>query len=137
MSNLSRVVEDSNAKIKISVLPLIYGNESQLLQLFQNLIGNAIKYRSERSPEIHVGYKEKEDFWEFFINDNGIGIDPKFFNKIFVIFQRLHNRKEYDGTGIGLAVCKKIVDFHGGKIWLESTLGEGSTFYFTISKNLI
>ena len=137
ISNLRRIIEDSKADINVSILPLIYGNESQLLQLFQNLIGNAIKYRSDNPPVIKVGYKEKEDEWEFFVQDNGIGIDEKFYNKIFVIFQRLHNRKEYDGTGIGLAVCKKIVDFHGGKIWVESSLGKGSIFYFTISKNLI
>lgn len=135
--NLRRIIDESNAELSISILPMIYGNESQLLQLFQNLIGNAMKYRSDRNPIIKVGYTEKEEEWEFFIKDNGIGIDEKFFNKIFVIFQRLHNRKDFEGTGIGLAVCKKIVDFHGGKIWVESILGEGSTFYFTISKNLI
>ena len=137
ISNLRRVIEEANASVTISILPLIYGNESQLMQLFQNLIGNAIKYRSERDPVIAVGYKERDEEWEFFVKDNGIGIDEKFYHKIFVIFQRLHNRKEYDGTGIGLAVCKKIVDFHGGKIWLESITGEGTTFYFTISKNLL
>ncbi len=136
-SNLRKVIEDSGATLKISILPIIYGNESQLLQLFQNLISNAIKYRSEQAPIVEVNYLEKEDEWFFQVKDNGIGIEEKFFSKIFVIFQRLHNRKEFDGTGIGLAVCKKIVEFHGGKIWVESVPGLGSTFNFTISKYLI
>ncbi|GAC1381144.1 MAG: hypothetical protein NVSMB45_05480 [Ginsengibacter sp.] len=136
-SNLRKVIEDSGATLKISILPIIYGNESQLLQLFQNLISNAIKYRSEQPPLIEVKYEERESEWFFSITDNGIGIDEKFYSKIFVIFQRLHNRKEFDGTGIGLAVCKKIVDFHGGKIWVESVLEKGSSFNFTISKYLI
>ena len=106
-----------------------------LRQLFSNLIGNALKYYSkERQPEIKISSLEKEKYWEFKITDNGIGIEEEFKEQIFIIFQRLHQRDEYDGTGIGLAICKKIVDNFGGKIWVDSRLGEGSSFYFTIPK---
>jgi chemotaxis family two-component system sensor kinase Cph1 len=104
----------------------------QLAQLFQNLIGNAIKFRSEAPLTIHVGAKRAEDAWLFSVKDNGIGIDPQFQERIFVIFQRLHTRDRYPGTGIGLSICKKIVESHGGRIWVESEQGKGATFYFTI-----
>ena len=105
---------------------------TQITQLFQNLIGNAIKFRSERSPEIHVGARKEEGRWVFWVRDNSIGIEPQYAGRIFQIFQRLHTRKQYPGTGIGLAICKKIVERHGGEIWVESQLGQGSTFYFSI-----
>lgn len=109
--------------------------EPLLKQLFSNLIGNALKYYSkERAPKIRISALEKEKYWEFRISDNGIGIETEFKEKIFVIFQRLHRREEYEGTGIGLAICKKIVDNFGGEIWVDSNLGEGSSFYFTIPK---
>lgn len=128
-------IKESNAKITSSKLPVIKGNEIELGRLFQNLINNAIKFRKKNSiPEISITVQEKEKEYLFAIKDNGIGIDEKHINKLFVIFQRLHTDAEYPGTGIGLATCKKIVALHGGKIWVESKLGEGSTFYFTLPK---
>jgi chemotaxis family two-component system sensor kinase Cph1 len=124
----------SGAELKIGQLPVIEGRKAQFTQLFQNLLSNAIKYRSNEALKIEIGCEEKEKEWEFFIVDNGIGIDPKFKEKIFVIFQRLHTKTNYAGTGIGLSICRKIVERHGGKMWVESSLGEGSTFRFTIPK---
>jgi len=115
-------------------LPVVKGNTSQLQQLFQNLVGNAIKYKSERPPLIEIGCLEEENRFVFFIKDNGIGINPKYFEKIFVVFQRLHPVNNYSGTGIGLAICKKIVECHQGEIWVESEEGKGSTFFFSMPK---
>jgi light-regulated signal transduction histidine kinase (bacteriophytochrome) len=131
---LKTAIDESQSDIIVSFLPKVCGNELQLSQLFQNLISNAIKYKNGLTPVIEITHTETADLWQFCVKDNGIGIDPKFYEKIFIIFQRLHNRKEYQGTGIGLAVCKKIVELHGGKIWVESSKNEGSRFYFTISK---
>ena len=100
--------------------------------MFQNLIANAIKFRGERPPQIHVGARAEAGRWVFSVRDNGIGIDAQYFERIFQVFQRLHTRKTYPGTGIGLAICKKIVERHGGKIWIESQPGQGSTFYFSL-----
>jgi two-component system CheB/CheR fusion protein len=124
----------TDAELIIGELPVIHAQKAQFTQLFQNLISNSVKYRSKKPLRIEIGCIEKGDAWEFFITDNGIGIDPKFNEKIFIIFQRLHNRTEYAGTGIGLSICKKIVERHGGKIWVESSLGEGCTFRFTLPK---
>ncbi len=134
IQSFNTVLEESGAQINVCQLPEVPGNESQLSQLFQNLIGNALKYRSELTPAIAISFVEGEDDWQFCVSDNGIGIDEKYAEKIFIIFQRLHNKTEYSGTGIGLAICKKIVEMHGGKIWVSSLPGKGSGFYFTISK---
>ncbi len=144
LDNLQKAVEESGAKVTHDPLPTVMADDMQLGQLFQNLIGNAIKFRSEEHPSIHVSCERIEESaignrqsamnngWVFSVRDNGIGLDPEFTGRIFIIFQRLHKRGEYPGTGIGLAVCKKIVERHGGRIWVESDPGKGSTFYFTI-----
>lgn len=128
-------IEDKNAKIEIGSLPKLKVEEPVLRQLFSNLIGNALKYSSkERQPVIKISSLKNKKHWEFKISDNGIGFEEEFKEQIFIIFQRLHQRDEYEGTGIGLAICKKIVDNFGGKIWVKSSLGKGSNFYFTIPK---
>ncbi|MGB3204802.1 MAG: ATP-binding protein [Crinalium sp.] len=132
LTNLGRRIAESKAVITHDELPTVMADSTQLMQLFQNLIGNAIKFRSEDAPVIHVGASRLEDAWLFSVRDNGIGIDPQFSDRIFVIFQRLHTRDEYPGTGMGLAICKKIVECHRGRIWVESELGGGATFYLTI-----
>ncbi len=130
--NLQESVKDSNAVVRVGSLPEVFADAGQLTALFQNLIGNAIKYREQRSPEIQVDARLRGQEWVFSVQDNGIGIEPQYFERIFQMFQRLHSRKDYPGTGIGLAACKKIVERHGGRIWVESRPGEGSTFFFTI-----
>lgn len=132
LKTLELAVQDAAGTITHDKLPTVMADPTQLGQLFQNLIGNSLKYRNSKPPVIHVGSRRDGDHWLFSVQDNGIGIDGKFAEKIFVIFQRLHTREEYAGTGIGLAVCKKIVERHGGKIWVESELGKGSMFYFTL-----
>lgn len=132
LANLSLAVEDSGAAVKVERLPTVEGDESQLTQLFQNLLENAIKFKSEKSPEIIVLAERRGEEWVFSVKDNGIGIDPKFHDRLFVIFQRLHAGGKYPGTGIGLAICKRIVERHSGRIWVESEIGKGSTFRFTI-----
>jgi light-regulated signal transduction histidine kinase (bacteriophytochrome) len=113
-------------------LPTVVADPTQLRQVFQNLIGNAIKYCGERPPEVHIDVEHRAGEWQFTMRDNGIGIDPQYFERIFGIFQRLHTRREYPGTGIGLALCKKIIERHGGRIWVVSQPEEGSTFCFTM-----
>jgi light-regulated signal transduction histidine kinase (bacteriophytochrome) len=132
MANLKIAVEESGATVTHDELPMVIADEMQMVQLFQNLIGNAIKFRSHESPQIHVSARAGDEEWIFSVKDDGIGIDPQFFDRIFTIFQRLHGRNEYPGTGIGLTVSKKIVERHGGRIWLESEPGKSTTFYFTI-----
>lgn len=133
LTNLQRRIHDSDAEIIIAdALPTLKADSTQLMQLFQNLIVNALKFRSAASPKIEIGVERQENEWLFSVRDNGIGIDPQFSDRIFIIFQRLHTRDEYPGTGMGLAICKKIIECHRGKIWVESELGSGSTFYFTI-----
>jgi chemotaxis family two-component system sensor kinase Cph1 len=133
LGNLRGRISESGAVITHDPLPTIVADGTQLMQLFQNLIGNAIKFKKPNEPpKIHVGVERQDDAWLFSVQDNGIGIDPQFADRIFVIFQRLHTRDEYLGTGMGLAICKKIVECHRGRIWVESELGQGATFYFTI-----
>ncbi|MCY2996301.1 MAG: ATP-binding protein [Planctomycetota bacterium] len=132
LSNLGVVIEETGATISHSSLPWVSGDVTQLIQLFQNLIANAIKFRGESPPQVHVSVEEEGAEWIFSVRDNGIGIAPEHFNRIFSIFQRLHGQKEYPGTGIGLAVCKKTVERHGGRIWVESEPGQGSKFCFTL-----
>jgi len=131
--NLDRRIKENRAEITSSGLPEVYGDEMQLFTLLQNLISNALKYRGPERPSIYISAQKKdEDSWFFCVRDNGIGFDPKHAEQIFLIFQRLHLRKEYDGTGIGLAICKRIVERHGGRIWAESEPGSGSSFCFTL-----
>ena len=132
IENLQIAIEDTDALITHDPLPTVKADGAQLAQLFQNLIGNAIKFCSEESPRIHVSATQEDKEWVFSVSDNGIGIDPEFSERIFLIFQRLHTRAEYAGTGIGLAICKRIIERHNGHIWIESEPGKGSTFYFTI-----
>lgn len=129
-------IAEHEVVLEIDNLPIIKANESQIQQLFQNLIGNSLKYKGKEKLKIEVGCEDKIDFWKFHVKDNGLGIDPKFFDQIFIIFKRLHNSSEFEGTGVGLSICQKIVQGHGGEIWVESNLGQGSIFYFTIPKNL-
>jgi len=132
LSNLKPAIEESHARITHDELPTVFGNPALLVQLFQNLIANAIKFRGAQPPRIRVGVARKEDEWHFWVSDNGIGIEPPHFERIFLLFQRLHTGSDYLGTGIGLANCRKIVERHGGRIWVESKVGVGSTFFFTI-----
>ncbi|MBW4576383.1 MAG: PAS domain S-box protein [Aphanothece sp. CMT-3BRIN-NPC111] len=132
VKNLQIAREDAGAAIAHSPLPTVMGDSSQLLQLFQNLIGNAIKFSGDRPPCIQIAAEPRTNEWIFSVRDNGIGIAPEYTERIFEIFQRLHTRDQYPGTGIGLAICKKIVERHGGKIWVETELPQGSIFYFTL-----
>jgi len=132
LANLQMAVEDSGAVVTHDSLPKVMADELQLSQVFQNLIANAIKFRKEESPRIHVSAEGREGEWVFSVRDNGIGFEQEYAERIFVIFQRLHRDEEYDGTGIGLALCEKIVERHGGSIWVESHPGAGSTFYFSV-----
>jgi signal transduction histidine kinase len=132
LANLQSAIEECGAGISSGQLPTVLGDEVQLVQLFQNLIGNAIKFRGTEKPVIQVRAESAGPEWTFSVSDNGIGIDPQFAERIFVIFQRLHSREEYPGTGIGLAFCKKIVERHGGRIWLASHPAPGTTFCFTL-----
>jgi signal transduction histidine kinase len=131
-NNLKIAIEEQEAEIACDSLPVVQGDDTQLIQLFQNLIGNAIKFHGEQKPRIQIQKERHNGDWKFSVSDNGIGIDPQYAERIFLIFQRLHNRDEYPGTGIGLAICKRIVERHGGRIWVDSRLGDGCTFYFTL-----
>lgn len=131
MQNLKMRIEETGAKLEVDPLPEVLADKDQLVQVFQNLIGNAMKFKGEKEPVIRISVKESEGFAQFTVSDNGIGFDQKHADRIFVLFQRLNTRDKYEGTGIGLAICKKIVERHGGRIWVESELGKGSRFHFT------
>lgn len=132
LDNLAIAIRDSGAVITHDPMPALDGDETQLAQVFQNIIGNAIKFRGAQVPAVHIGANRSDGGWLFSIRDNGIGIEAQYFERIFAPFQRLHTRQEYLGNGIGLAICKKIVERHGGRIWVESTPGQGSVFFFTL-----
>ena len=145
VSDLESAIEESGGKVTWEALPTVMADATQLAQLLRNLAGNGIKFRGEAPPHVHIsaeladsgaGLSEAQqsprEEWLFSVRDNGIGIAPKYYERIFQMFERLHRRSEYPGTGIGLAICQKIVERHGGRIWVESELGQGSTFYFTI-----
>jgi NO-binding membrane sensor protein with MHYT domain/nitrogen-specific signal transduction histidine kinase len=132
--NLHKAIEESGVAVSVGALPTIHADATQMTQLFQNLLGNALKYRNERAPRIHVDAKPAEKSWLFSVEDNGIGIESQYFERIFQMFQRLHTREKYSGTGIGLAICRRIVERHGGRIWVESAPGRGSTFLFAIPR---
>jgi light-regulated signal transduction histidine kinase (bacteriophytochrome) len=133
LTNLRITIEQSGAVVSHDSLPAIETDETQLTQVFQNLVGNAIKYRSAEVPRVRVSAtKNGDNEWIFSVRDNGLGIAPQYFERIFVIFQRLHGRDEFEGTGIGLAICKKVLERLGGRIWVESQPGTGSTFYFAL-----
>jgi signal transduction histidine kinase len=133
-TTLSLTTESLHAEVTADELPVVRGDPVLLTQLLTNLIGNALKFRGDKPPRVHVGVVERPDDWEFHCADNGIGIDPEYAEKIFVIFQRLHSRDGYEGTGIGLALCRKIVEFHGGRIWLDADARPGTTFRFTLPR---
>jgi signal transduction histidine kinase len=134
LANLRLALTESGASVTHDPLPVVNADALQFGQMFQNLIGNAIKFRGEKPPSIHVSAEEEAANWHFSVRDDGIGIEPQYFNQIFVIFQRLHGRTEYPGSGVGLALCKRIMEHHGGRIWVESEAGAGATFHFTIPK---
>ena len=132
LANLQASIAECCAQVTHGPLPTVRADSTQLIQLFQNLVGNALKFRGTETQNIHVSAEPKNGKWLFSVRDNGIGIDPEHSDRIFGIFQRLHGRGEYPGTGIGLAICKKIVEGHGGQIWVDSEAGKGATFFFTL-----
>ena len=137
LKNLSAAIGESGAIVTHDVLPIVKADLPQMTQLLQNLIQNALKFHGPQRPEVRISAAQKEHDWVVSVRDNGIGMERQYFERIFLIFQRLHTRSQYGGTGIGLAVCKKIVERHGGSIWVESAPGEGSTFYFSIPKTTV
>ena len=135
LSNLAFAIQQKSAEVVVAPdLPTAPCDRVRVAEVFQNLISNAIKYCDRDQPRVEVGWMDKPNYYVFFVKDNGIGIEKKYFAKVFQIFQRLHRRDEYEGTGAGLTVCKRVVEKHGGRIWLKSEVGEGSTFFFSVPK---
>lgn len=132
LANLDLAIKESKAVIKQFTLPKIFGNFVQMTQVLQNLIANAIKYQGENTPTIEISAEKKSGMWQFAVKDNGIGIEQWFSERIFIVFQKLHDHRKYPGSGIGLALCKRVIEKHGGKIWFQSEVGKGTTFYFTL-----
>lgn len=132
IANLDVAIKESKAQIKQFSLPKIWGNQIQMTQVFQNLVANAIKYQGESTPSIEISAEKKNNMWQFTVKDNGIGIEQWFSERIFIVFQKLHDPRKYPGSGIGLALCKRVIEKHGGKIWFESEVGKGTTFFFTL-----
>jgi light-regulated signal transduction histidine kinase (bacteriophytochrome) len=132
LTDLQLAIAESGATITHDPLPTVFGDATRLGQVVQNLIGNALKFRGPTPPQIHVSAQREGKQWQFAVRDNGIGIDPAHAGRLFQVFRRLHTRQEYPGTGIGLAICKKIIERHGGRIWVESEVGKGATFFFTL-----
>jgi len=132
LASLHAALDESQATVTADRLPMVIADAGQLAQLLTNLLGNALKFRGTEAPRAHVGATRTGRMWTISVQDNGIGIAPEYFERIFVIFQRLHSREEYAGTGVGLAICKKIVERHGGRIWVDSTPGQGARFSFTL-----
>ena len=135
--NLKSKIDATGAEVKVHELPLVWVDESLIIQLFQNLVANAIKFSGNKAPVIEIFSEKRENDWVIRVQDNGIGIDPQYADQIFIIFKRLHRENEYLGTGLGLAICKKIMGRHGGDIWVDSIPGKGSTFSFSLPANII
>jgi light-regulated signal transduction histidine kinase (bacteriophytochrome) len=132
LDGMAATLESSGGMVTYDKLPVLAVHETSMMQVFQNLIGNALKFRGKESSRIHISARKDGEDWVFSVQDNGLGIEPQYYGRIFQIFQRLHSREEYSGTGIGLSICKKIVMNYGGRTWVESEHGKGSTFYFTL-----
>ena len=132
LSSLAEAIRQSDGKVTYDPLPEVCMSQTHLQQVFQNLISNALKYRKEEPPEIHISAVSQGTAWRFSVRDNGIGIDPQYKEKIFGVFKRLHRDQKYSGTGIGLAICQRVVERYGGRIWVESSPGNGATFFFTV-----
>jgi len=132
IDDLQQLLRENLASVTCDNMPVIMADESQIGMVFQNLISNDVKFHGDQPPQVHVSAKREGNSWTISVSDNGIGIEADYFNRIFAMFQRLHSKAAYPGTGIGLAICKKVVERHGGDIWVESEFGKGSTFYFNI-----
>jgi len=137
LANLRMATHMARAEVTFDPLPIVVADHAQLVQVFQNLVANALKFHGDAPPQVHISASQEDRSWKFSVRDNGIGIEPKFAERIFAIFQRLHTTAEYPGTGIGLAICKKVIERHGGQIWVESSLGHGATFFFTLRADMI
>ena len=132
LGRLQSRIKQKGATVDCGELPSAMADASQMESVFFNLVSNALKYNESQAPRVEIGWTQSDSRYRFSVKDNGIGISPRFFDRIFIVFQRLHGRRQYSGTGVGLTLCKKIVERHGGRIWVESEAGKGSTFFFTL-----